>query len=140
MQYTAHRCADSSTRPYDTIISADSSGAACRVLVHESVADQFVELLVEEVGTLVVGEPAAGEGGEIGPLISKAHFDRVTGYFERAKAQGIRAAIGGEALEDDGYFVAPTVLVDVPDGAECSREEIFGPVVTVEPSARRTRR
>jgi aminobutyraldehyde dehydrogenase len=112
--------------------SGQECGAACRVLVHESVADQFVALLVEEVGTLVVGEPAAGDGVEIGPLVSKAHFDRVTGYLERAKAQGIRAAIGGEALEDDGYFVAPTVLVDVPDGAECSREEIFGPVVTVE--------
>jgi aminobutyraldehyde dehydrogenase len=112
--------------------SGQECGAACRVLVHESVADRFVALLVDEVGELVVGEPAAGEEIEIGPLISKAHFDRVTGYLERAKAQGIRAAVGGDALEGDGYFVAPTVLVDVPDGAECSREEIFGPVITVE--------
>jgi aminobutyraldehyde dehydrogenase len=112
--------------------SGQECGAASRVLVHESVADRFVALLVDEVGTLVVGEPAVGEDVEIGPLISKAHFDRVTGYLERAAAQGIRAAIGGGALEGDGYFVAPTVLVDVPDGAECSREEIFGPVVTVE--------
>jgi aminobutyraldehyde dehydrogenase len=112
--------------------SGQECGAACRVLVHESVADQFITLLVDEVSRLVVGEPAAGEGVEIGPLVSQAHFDRVTGYLERAAAQGIRAAIGGGALDGDGYFVAPTVLVDVPDGAECSREEIFGPVVTVE--------
>jgi acyl-CoA reductase-like NAD-dependent aldehyde dehydrogenase len=92
----------------------------------------LITLLVDEVSGLVVGEPAAGEGVEIGPLVSQAHFDRVTGYLERAKAQGIRAAIGGGALDGDGYFVAPTVLVDVPDGAECSREEIFGPVITVE--------
>jgi aminobutyraldehyde dehydrogenase len=112
--------------------SGQECGAACRVLVHESAADQFSQLLVEEVSTLVVGEPAAGEDVEIGPLVSRAHFDRVTGYLDRARAQGIRAAIGGGALDGDGYFVAPTVLVDVPDGAECSREEIFGPVVTVE--------
>jgi aminobutyraldehyde dehydrogenase len=112
--------------------SGQECGAACRVLVHESVADHFITLLVDKVSTLQIGEPAAGAGVEIGPLVSQAHFDRVTGYLERARAQGIRAAIGGGALDGDGYFVAPTVLVDVPDGAECSREEIFGPVVTVE--------
>lgn len=112
--------------------SGQECGAACRVLVHESVADRFVALLVDEVSTLLIGEPAAGEGVEIGPLVSQAHFHRVTGYLERARAQGIRAAIGGGALDGDGYFVAPTVLADVPDGAECTREEIFGPVVTVE--------
>jgi aminobutyraldehyde dehydrogenase len=112
--------------------SGQECGAACRILVHESVADRFIALLVDEVSTLLVGEPAAGEGVEIGPLVSQAHFDRVTGYLERAEAQGIRAAIGGGALDGDGYFVAPTVLIDVPDGAECAREEIFGPVVTVE--------
>jgi aminobutyraldehyde dehydrogenase len=54
------------------------------------------------------------------------------GYLDRAAQRGIRAAIGGGAIEGRGYFVAPTVLVDVPDGEECTREEIFGPVVTVE--------
>ena len=112
--------------------SGQECGAGCRVLVHESVADEFTRLLVAEVATLVVGEPGAGEDVEIGPLISKAHFDRVTGYLQRAEEQGLRAAIGGRAIEGDGWFVAPTVLVDVPDGAECAREEIFGPVVTVE--------
>jgi aminobutyraldehyde dehydrogenase len=112
--------------------SGQECGAACRVLVHESVADEFIELLVKEVATMVVGEPGAGADVEIGPLISKAHYDRVTGYLERAQAEGLRAAIGGGALEGDGFFVAPTVLVDVPDGAEAAREEIFGPVITVE--------
>ena len=104
----------------------------CRVLVHESVADEFTQLLVDEVATMVVGEPGAGDDVEIGPLTSKAHFDRVTGYLKRAEAEGVRAAIGGGALPGDGYFVAPTVLVDVPEGAEAAREEIFGPVITVE--------
>lgn len=107
-------------------------GAACRVLVHESVAEQFVDLLTREVATLVVGEPGAGDDVEIGPMVSKAHFDRVAGYLERARAAGIRATVGGSALEGPGYFIAPTVLVDVPKGAEVASEEIFGPVVSVE--------
>jgi aminobutyraldehyde dehydrogenase len=112
--------------------SGQECGAACRVLVHESVAEQFVEQLVGEVRALVVGEPRGGDDVEVGPMVSKAHFDRVTGYLERATDEGARAAIGGGAVDGPGYFVAPTVLVDVSEGAEVTREEIFGPVVTVE--------
>lgn len=112
--------------------SGQECGAACRVLVHESVADAFTRRLVDQVSTLVVGEPGAGEHIEIGPVVSKAHFERVVAHLETAAKQGITAAIGGAALDGPGYFVAPTVLVGVPEGAECTREEIFGPVVTVE--------
>jgi aminobutyraldehyde dehydrogenase len=112
--------------------SGQECGAACRVLVHETVAERFVQLLAEQVLDLTVGEPGAGDDVEIGPLVSKAHFDRVLGYLDRAVQQGIRVVTGGTALPGTGYFVAPTVLVDVADGAECSRQEIFGPVVTVE--------
>lgn len=112
--------------------SGQECGAGCRVLVHESVAERFAELLVDQVSTLVVGEPGAGADVEIGPMISKNHFDRVLEHLERAQADGARAAVGGGALEGPGFFVAPTVLVDVPQGAACSLEEIFGPVVTVE--------
>jgi aminobutyraldehyde dehydrogenase len=112
--------------------SGQECGAACRVLVHESVADDFVEHLIDEVGALAVGEPSAGEDIEVGPLVSKAHFDRVLGYLERAKSEGVRAVVGGGAIDGPGYFVAPTVLVGVQDGAEIAREEVFGPVVTVE--------
>ncbi|GHI09743.1 hypothetical protein AQI88_16485 [Streptomyces cellostaticus] len=84
------------------------------------------------IRALVVGEPTSGEDVEVGPMVSRAHFDRVTGYLERAKNAGIRVATGGGAIDGPGYFVAPAVLVDVPEGAEVAREEIFGPVVTVE--------
>ena len=112
--------------------SGQECGAGCRVLVHESVAERFTELLVEQVSTLIVGEPTAGAEIEMGPMISKAHFERVLGHLERAQAAGAKAALGGGALEGTGYFVAPTVLVDVPEGAACTLEEIFGPVITVE--------
>jgi len=112
--------------------SGQECGAGCRVLVHESVAEAFVDQLVGQVKTLVVGEPQAGEDVEIGPVVSQRHFDRVSGFLDRASSQGISAAVGGAAMQGPGYFISPTVLVDVPDGAECSREEIFGPVITVE--------
>ncbi|MDI2027660.1 4-hydroxy-tetrahydrodipicolinate synthase [Saccharopolyspora sp. TS4A08] len=111
--------------------SGQECGAACRVLVHESVADRFVDLLVREAATLTAGEPTV-DGVEIGPVVSRAHFDRVRGYLERAQRDGARAVLGGGALEGPGYYIAPTVLVDVPEGAEIAREEVFGPVVTVE--------
>ncbi len=111
--------------------SGQECGAGCRVLVHESVAAQLVEYLVREAGTLVTGEPTAADV-ELGPLVSKEHFERVLGYLDRAQREGARAVLGGGALEGPGYFVAPTVLVDVAEGAEITREEVFGPVVTVE--------
>ncbi|MFV0458352.1 MAG: aminobutyraldehyde dehydrogenase [Actinomycetales bacterium] len=107
-------------------------GAACRVLVHESVAEELVAKLVAQVESLVVGDPAAGPDVEIGPMVSQAHYDRVRGYLDRAREAGITAATGGSAVEGAGYFIEPTVLADVPAGAECALEEIFGPVITVE--------
>lgn len=112
--------------------SGQECGAGCRVLVHESVADQFIERLVEQVESFVVGEPGAGDEVEIGPLVSQAHFDRVTGYLDRAKEAGVRVAVGGSALGGPGFFVAPTVLIDVTDDHEVAQNEVFGPVITVE--------
>ena len=112
--------------------SGQECGAACRVLVHESVAQELTDLLVDQVSSLVVGEPGSGDDVEVGPMVSQDHYRRVLGYLERAQADGIRAAVGGGPLDGPGFFVAPTVLVDVPAGAECAREEIFGPVITIE--------
>ncbi|NMO01721.1 aminobutyraldehyde dehydrogenase [Gordonia sp. TBRC 11910] len=106
-------------------------GAACRVLVESSVAREFTELLAEQVRDLVVGTPSADDV-EVGPMVSRAHFDRVRAHLARAAEQGATAVTGGAVVEGTGYFVAPTVLADIPAGADCVREEIFGPVITVE--------
>ena len=82
--------------------SGQECGAGCRVLVHESVADAFVEHLVNEVKSLIVGEPGAGDDVEIGPLVSRPHFDRVRGFLDRARDAGLQAAVGGSALEGPG--------------------------------------
>lgn len=107
-------------------------GAACRVLVHESVAEEFTSHLVREVSTLVIGAPDAGDDVEIGPMISLPHFERVKEALAEARAAGLTVAIGGSALEGPGYFIEPTVITDVPAGAHIATHEIFGPVVTVE--------
>ena len=112
--------------------SGQECGSACRVLVHESVSEEFISILSTEVSEITVGEPGAGDDIEVGPVVSKAHFDRVKAYLERARAEGIRAAAGGSVIEGEGYFIEPTLLVDVPAGAEISQQEVFGPVVTVE--------
>ncbi|MFV0434924.1 MAG: aldehyde dehydrogenase family protein [Leucobacter sp.] len=112
--------------------SGQECGAGTRVLVHESVADEFTRLLVDQVKTLVVGTPDAGDDVEIGPVVSEAHFERVKAALEQAIADGATPALGGAPLEGDGYFIAPTVLTNVAAGSRASQEEIFGPVVTVE--------
>ncbi|MGW1005070.1 aminobutyraldehyde dehydrogenase [Streptomyces sp. NPDC002520] len=112
--------------------SGQDCGAACRILVDTSVHDELVARLVERVKEIVVGDPADGDEIEMGPLVSAAHRDRVLAALAAAYDEGARAAVGGAAPDGAGYFVQPTVLVDIPEGAQCAREEIFGPVVTVE--------
>ncbi|GAA3695799.1 gamma-aminobutyraldehyde dehydrogenase [Arthrobacter ginkgonis] len=107
-------------------------GAACRVLVHESVADRFTDLLVREVKEISIGAPGAGEDAEIGSMISGAHYRRVLEALEDIRKDGLTIAVGGNALEGPGYFIEPTVVTDVPAGAAITSTEIFGPVVSVE--------
>lgn len=102
------------------------------MLVDASVAEEFTRLLAEEVSTYVVGDPRGGAEVELGPLVSQAHFERVTGFLDRAIAEGARPVVGGGPLDGPGFFVAPTVLADVAAGSEASQQEIFGPVVTIE--------
>jgi aminobutyraldehyde dehydrogenase len=112
--------------------SGQECGAGCRVIVHESVAEEFTKHLVREVGTLVVGSPSGGSSVEIGPVVSKAHFDRVMKAIDLAKEQGATVALGGHGFEEDGYYIAPTVLTNVSPTSSIATEEAFGPVVSVE--------
>ena len=106
-------------------------GAACRVLVHESVADKFTELLVKEISDISIGAPGAGDV-EIGSMISKAHYERVLAALDDIRKDGLTIAVGGNAIEGQGYFIEPTVVTNVPAGAPITSNEIFGPVVSVE--------
>ena len=105
--------------------------AGTRLLVEESVADGFVERLVERSRSLKVGDPM-DEETDIGALIHDEHAEKVLGYVERGKEEGARLLTGGgRPSGNDGNFFEPTVFDDVGREMGIFREEIFGPVLTV---------
>jgi betaine-aldehyde dehydrogenase len=114
----------------------ENCNAGSRILVERSIYDQFVDLVVARAKALKVGPPAE-ESTEMGALISGLHLEKVSGYVDVGRREGVRVACGGERLTgaslSGGYFYAPTVLADVPPGARVFQEEIFGPVVTITP-------
>ena len=81
---------------------------------------------------LKVGDPAEGEDIEMGPVISKSQQERVVGFLERASSGKAKVLVGGDTNGDRGFFVQPTVVVDVDQGDEIIQREVFGPVVTVQ--------
>jgi 1-pyrroline dehydrogenase len=112
--------------------SGQECGAATRVLVHTDVADELTEVLAEQVAAIRMGKPSDGEDVEIGPLVSSAHLDRVTGMVERAVSDGATVAVGGNKAGGAGFFFQPTLVTGAARGSEITTKEIFGPVVTVE--------
>lgn len=101
---------------------------AGRHLVHERVADEYVEKLSKRAENLPVGDPFREEVA-LGPLINQAQFDKVKGMVDDAVEGGARLATGGPG--DGGLFFKPTVLTDVDTDMRAWREEIFGPVAPV---------
>lgn len=113
------------------------SGQICtaptRVLAQRGVYERVVEQLALYAGHLRVGDPRA-EGTVVGPVISAAHRDRVESYVELGRKEGAVVVAGGERPSyDRGFYVAPTLLADCTNDMRVTREEIFGPVVTVIP-------
>ena len=110
------------------------AGQSCisiqRILVHEKVADAFVERLVANVEKLTVGDPL-DEDTDVGPLITPDDRDRVKQWVEEAVAGGAELLTGGE-LVDEGRCLAPTLLKAPPKEAKVWCEEIFGPVATID--------
>lgn len=105
--------------------------AATRVLVHRAVYERFVQGLAARADALVVGD-ALDSSTELGPLNSRIHHERVLGYLSRLPSHA-RVVAGGGAVSRPGFFVHPTVVVDLRQDDEIVREEVFGPVITVQP-------
>jgi betaine-aldehyde dehydrogenase len=106
--------------------------ARSRVFVERSVFDGFVEKFVAATKKLVVGDPAKPET-QLGPLVSAAQRATVEEFLADARARGSHFACGGARPHPKGYYLEPTVLLDVGKADRCWREEIFGPVVCVAP-------
>jgi malonate-semialdehyde dehydrogenase (acetylating)/methylmalonate-semialdehyde dehydrogenase len=98
-----------------------------------SVADRFVDLLREGAGRMKVGPTDGGTDVDMGPLITREHLERVTGYLEVGQREGAALALDGRAIEkkSDGFLVGPSVLDRVEPGMRVAKEEIFGPVLSV---------
>jgi acyl-CoA reductase-like NAD-dependent aldehyde dehydrogenase len=113
------------------------TGQACtatsRVLVASEIYDRVVREIIEKAQALKVGN-GLDPSVTMGPLASEAQYRKVLEMISVGKAEELRIACGGDALSGllaDGYFVAPTVFVDVPTTSRLSREEIFGPVMCI---------
>ncbi len=105
--------------------------AASRVLVHEAIADTLTERLAGAVATLQVGQ-ADTFGIDVPPVIEADAQARVRRYAAEAGAAGTVVAVRDEGVADRGWFCAPTVIGGLPADAPVLREEVFGPLLTVE--------
>lgn len=116
--------------------SGQACGSVSRLLVDERVHDEFVERVQTIVTGLPVGRPQ-DEATSMGPVVSKAQHDMVMGFIDRAHAEGLDFRCGGAQLHgpdyDNGYYIAPTIVDNVPPDHELAQHEVFGPVLAVTP-------
>ncbi len=110
----------------------ESCNAPSRVLVHESIADEFVALVTAQVPKYPPADPLDA-ATVMGALVDDTQLNTVMGYIEAGRAEGARCVAGGRQVraESGGYYVEPTVFDGVSNGMKIAREEIFGPVLGV---------
>ncbi|MGZ9769553.1 aldehyde dehydrogenase [Bacillus toyonensis] len=108
--------------------------AGSRLLVQESVYEQFLEKFVAAVQRIKVGNPLS-EDTDMGALVSKSHLETVNRYVEIGISEGAKLAYGGKRVKSlvEGNFYEPTILYDVDNSMRVAQEEIFGPVLVVIP-------
>jgi len=108
--------------------------AGSRIIIEESIKDEFVKRLAKKANAMTIGNPL--ENPDMGPLVSEAHMKRVLGYIQKGIEEGADLVCGGERYTKGecakGYFVRPTVFDGCTDDMTIVKEEIFGPVVTVQ--------
>jgi 5-carboxymethyl-2-hydroxymuconic-semialdehyde dehydrogenase len=114
----------------------DNAGQVClagtRLVVERSMHDVFLERFLEAARAIRQGDPRADET-DLGPQITREHFERVDGFVRRAKDEGATATLGGGPNDElAGLYYRPTLFTDVPAGAEVLRKEVFGPVLTLQ--------
>lgn len=116
-----------------------STGEICdalsRAMVHEDIYEGFVEKFVQNVESYVLGDPL-DEATTMGPLTSAEQFETVTDYIKTGREEGATLVTGGEQPADpalaDGHYIEPAVFTDVDNEMRIAREEIFGPVQTIQ--------
>ncbi len=120
-------------------LNGERCTAGSRIFIQESVYDKFVKEFAERAQRLVVGDPM-DPNTNLGSMITREHWEKVTGYIKLAEQEGARILAGGPDKPEGlpahlakGNFVRPTVLADVDNRMRCAQEEIFGPVAALLP-------
>lgn len=117
-----------------TLSQGQSCGSNSRVFVHKSLKKPFLKAVKQRVESIRIGH-AVDDETQMGPVVSKAHYDRVMGYIAKGKEEGGSVLTGGGHVTGaefaSGYFIQPTVFFDVTSDMTIAREEIFGPVMSV---------
>ena len=116
-----------------TATAGQSCGSTSRLLLHESIADQVLDRVVEQVRAIRVGHPLAPET-QMGPVIDRRQYDKSMEAIAAATSAGGAVLAGGgrpDTVGDEGWYVAPTVLGDLQPDNPAAVEEIFGPVLSV---------
>jgi aldehyde dehydrogenase (NAD+) len=112
-----------------------NSGQACiassRIYVHETIATSFIDAMKTAMIEMGRSGDATKVGTRRGPQVDKVQFDRVMSYIDYAKETNLELALGGNREGDVGYFIAPTIIVNVPEDSKVMKDEIFGPVVVI---------
>lgn len=101
-----------------------------RLLIEESIYNEFKTLFVEECKKLKVGDPM-DSNSNLGALVSEAHMNKVDSYVKLAREEGGTILLGGKTIEKDGFYYEPTVIEGLNEDCRTNQEEIFGPVVTL---------
>ena len=102
-----------------------------RILLHQDIAEDFVNALVERVKSLPVGDPM-DEQSKLGAIINDAQLEKILGYIASGKAAGARIRLGGNRIDTDcGRYIEPTIFDNVTPDMAIAREEIFGPVLSL---------
>jgi 5-carboxymethyl-2-hydroxymuconic-semialdehyde dehydrogenase len=115
-------------------LNGERCTSSSRLLVQESIQEEFTAKLVERIGKLKVGHPL-DPATEVGPLVHDRHFQKVCSYFDIATQDGAKIAAGGSAapIDGKGNYVEPTLFVGANNDMRIAQQEIFGPVLTAIP-------
>jgi 5-carboxymethyl-2-hydroxymuconic-semialdehyde dehydrogenase len=115
-------------------LNGERCTSSSRLLVQETIQEEFTAKLAERVRNLKVGHPL-DPATEVGPLVHDRHFQKVCSYFDIAKEDGAKIAAGGKAapIDGKGNYVEPTLFVGASNDMRIAQQEIFGPVLTAIP-------
>lgn len=140
--YTVHEpvgvCAEITPWNYPLLMGvwklAPSIAAGSRIIIEESIKDEFIKRLVKKANAITIGNPM--DNPDMGAMVSKSHMEKVLACIEKGKEEGAKLVCGGERYTEGecakGYFIRPTVFDECTDDMTIVKEEIFGPVVTVQ--------